>query len=88
MNVRLLAASAFLDQSGALFVSHNSFITFFLFSNVKPTQVYMCTSRPPIYFNNTSGNSMGIVNLNSAFEKVARLLEKKHTDSQYDKMSS
>jgi hypothetical protein len=29
MNVRLLAASAFLDQSGTLFVSHNGFINFF-----------------------------------------------------------
>jgi hypothetical protein len=44
MNVRLLAASAFLDQSGALFVSQNGFITFFLFSNVKPTQVYSATA--------------------------------------------
>jgi len=40
---------------------------------------------PPSYFNSTGGISKGIVNINSAFEKAARLLEQKRTGSQYDK---
>ncbi len=39
MNEELLAASALFVQSGALLVSHNGFINFLQFSNVKPTQV-------------------------------------------------
>ncbi len=38
-----------------------------------------------LFQHSTGGTSMGNVNLNSAFEKVARLLEQKHTGSQYDK---
>jgi hypothetical protein len=36
-------------------------------------------------FISVGGNSIRIVNLNSAFEKVDRLFEKKYTGSQYDK---
>jgi hypothetical protein len=36
-------------------------------------------------FISVGSNSIRIVNLNSAFEKVDRLFEQKHTGSQYDK---
>jgi hypothetical protein len=39
MNVKLLAASTSLVQSGTLLVIHNCFINFLQLSNVKPTQV-------------------------------------------------
>jgi hypothetical protein len=39
MNEELLAASVLFVQSSALLVSHNGFINFLQFSNVKPTQV-------------------------------------------------
>jgi hypothetical protein len=40
MNEELLATSALLVQSGALLVSHNGFINFLQFSNVKLSQVW------------------------------------------------
>jgi hypothetical protein len=55
--------------------------TFLQLSNVTSNQA----SRSPSYFSSTGGNSTGILNLNSAFEKADRLLEHSHTISQYDK---
>jgi hypothetical protein len=39
INVKLLAASSLLVQTGALLVSHICFLNFFQLSNAKPTQV-------------------------------------------------
>jgi hypothetical protein len=75
MNVKLVAASAYLVQNGALLISHNCFINFFGNVQCYANPSLQCTRRLPSYFNSIGGTSKGIMNLKSAFEKADRLLE-------------
>jgi hypothetical protein len=59
MNVKLLAASALLVQSGVLPVFFNQFVL--QLSNVKPTHVCSAPAGRPSFLNNTGGTSKGIM---------------------------
>ncbi len=80
MNEELLAA--LFVRSGALLVSHNGFINFLQFSNVKPTQVCSAPAGHQV-ISTTSFHLKENYDLNSAFENADKLLEQKRTDSQF-----
>jgi hypothetical protein len=61
-------------------VSHNGFIDFFEISNVKPTQVCSAPTGGQV-ISTTIAAPKTDYDLNSAFEKADRLLEKKRNGS-------
>jgi hypothetical protein len=52
-------------------------------SNVKVTQVCNAQAGRQVIYKSKGGTSIGIGNLNSAFEKADRLLEQKLTGNQF-----
>jgi hypothetical protein len=75
MNVKLLASSALIVQSGILLVVYQLFRNYPIISQLKSA----------VHKRAASGGTSKNCELNSAFEKADRLLEPRATGSQYDK---
>ena len=78
MNVKLLSASAFLVQSGALLVFYQLFCNCPILSQPKSAVHQHAAKLFQQHWRHLKGN----YDLNSAFEKTNRLLEQKRTGSQ------
>jgi hypothetical protein len=82
MNKELPPVGVLFHQNGALLVSHNGFINFFANVSLKPTQ-HAVHQQPAKLFQQHWRHLKGTNDLSSAFENADRLLEQKHTGSQF-----